>query len=125
MEEAHQTAPFPIVMPKVLPSGARLLKCLVEPEYPPQWVGITWAIDPGHSYTLGLRQGPAVARDAERFRGDEIVEEDLRLLIEESGPESHRSRTLLMQLGDACFELYSDLPRDTLVAVARSLKQSA
>lgn len=125
LEEARRAASFPVVLPRLLPEGARVIGCTVGPEDPPQWVGLRWAIDPGHVYTLALRQGPAVADEAERSRGEEIVEEGVRLLLEEFGPEEHRSRTLLVQIDAAWFEVHSDLPRDTIVAVARSLKDRA
>jgi hypothetical protein len=125
LEEARREAPFPLVLPKLLPEAARLLRCLVEPADPPQWVGLWWAIDPGHRHTLGLRQGPAVEREAERFRGEEIVEQDMRLLIEELGPGAHRAHTVFVCAGGTWFEIHSDLPREITLAVARSLKEPA
>ena len=122
LQEARQVAAFRIVVPRLLPDSARLLKCLLDPTEPPEWVGLSWAIDPGHRYTLHLRQGPAVAREAERFRGEEIIEQGLRLIVEEA--ESQRPlRRLFAATQAGWFEIDSDLPIDTVVAIALSLEE--
>jgi hypothetical protein len=121
LEEARRATSFPVFVPKLLPEGARLLRCLVDPTEPPEWMGLSWAIDPGHRYTLHLRQGPAVARDAERFRGEEIIEHGVRLVIE--GAESQRPLRRLFAETDAGWcEIDSDLPIDSVVAIALSLE---
>lgn len=122
LEEAREATPFRVVVPEVLPEGARLLKCLVDPTEPPGWVGLSWAIDPGHRYTLRLRQGPAVARDAERFQGQEVVEQGVRLLVDEAATQ-RPLRTLFAETDAGWYEIDSDLPLDTVVAIARSLKE--
>jgi hypothetical protein len=122
LEEARQAAPFRVVLPEILPEGARLLKCLVDRTQPPGWVGLSWAIDPGHRYTLRLRQGPAVKRDAERFRGEESVEQGVRLLVEDAATQRHL-HTLFAETGVGWYEIDSDLPLDTVMAIARSLKE--
>jgi hypothetical protein len=122
LEEARQAAPFRVVLPEMLPEGARLLKCLVDPTEPSGWVGLSWAIDPGHRYTLRLRQGPAVSRAGERFRGEEIVEQGVRLLIDDAATQRHL-RTLFAETEVGWYEIDSDLPLDTVIAIARSLKE--
>lgn len=122
LEEARRAVPFQVVTPRLLPGGARLLKCFVDPAEQPEWVGLSWAIDPGNRYTLHLRQGPAVARDAERFRGEEVIERGLRLVVEEA--ESQRPlRRLFAETHAGWCELDSDLPLDTVVAIALSLEE--
>jgi outer membrane lipoprotein-sorting protein len=121
LEQSQRTAPFRLAIPRVLPDGARLVRCLVDPAEPPEWVGLSWAIDPGHSYTLHLRQGPAVAREAERFRREEITEQGMRLVAEEAEPERRLRRLFARAHGGWC-EIDSDLPIETLVAIAVSLE---
>jgi hypothetical protein len=124
LEEARRTVRFPILLPRLLPDGARLLKCLVDPAEPPKWVGLSWAIDPGHRYTLHLRWGPAVAGEAERIRGDEIIKQDVRLVVE--GTESERPlRRLFAETGAGWCEIGSDLPIDTVVVIALSLEEQS
>src|SRR5206468_1340743 len=47
LEEARTIVDFPVVLPASLPKGARLLRCVVDPAVPPEWVGLSWALDPG------------------------------------------------------------------------------
>jgi hypothetical protein len=123
LEEARRAANFPLFLPRLLPDGARLLRCVVEPMEPPRWVGLSWAIDPGHRYTLHLRQGPAVASEGERFGGEEIIERGRRLIVE--APESRRrTRALFAEIHARWCEIESDLPFDTVVAIALSLEES-
>ena len=122
LEEARRAVPFEVAMPSMLPEGARLLKCFVDPADQPEWVGWSWAIDPGHRYTLHLRQGPAVTREVERFRGEEISVQGLWLAVEEA--ESQRPvRRLFTETHAGWCEIVSDLPLDTVVAIARSLEK--
>jgi hypothetical protein len=123
LEDARAATSFAVVLPRLLPEGARLLRCLVDPTDPPEWVGLSWAIDPGHRYTLHLRQGLAVVKEAERFRGEEIIEQGLRLVVEQ--PESQRPvRRLFAETNAGWCELDSDLPMDIVVAIALSLEPS-
>jgi hypothetical protein len=120
LEEARRAAGFSIVIPRVLPDGARLVRCVVDRAAPPEWVGLSWAIDPGHLYTLHLRQGPAVTSEAERFRGEEIVEQGVRLVAEPTEPQ-RALRRMFAETQTGWCEIDSDLPLDTVAAIARSL----
>lgn len=121
LEQARRRAPFPVPVPEVLPEGARLLKCLVDPAEPTEWVGLVWAIDPGYRYRLNVRLGPAVARDAERFRGQEFIEHGLRLIVEQAEPQdSHR---LFAETRAGWCEIDSDLPMEAVVTIALSIEE--
>jgi hypothetical protein len=85
----------------------------------PGWVGLSWAIDPGHRYVLHVRQGPEVAREAAGARGREVVRGDARLVVEEE--EGVRWRRLLVERAGGWFEVETDLPIEVAVAVAASL----
>lgn len=128
LEEGRRAVPFPVLLPGWLPDGARLLRCLVDPADPPAWIGLSWAIDPGFQFTLHLRQGPAVAADAARAqrsdRAQTIVQEGVRLLVDESGAEHYRSWRVLLERRGAWVEVDSDLALPTLIRVARSLGEA-
>jgi hypothetical protein len=124
LEEARQAAPFLVLVPRSLPDGARLTRCLADPTEPPGWVGLSWAIDPGHRYTLHLRQGPAVASEAELLRNEEIIGQGPRLMVEEPGSQRPLRRLFVETHAGWC-EIDSDLPTDTVVAIARSLEDQA
>jgi hypothetical protein len=125
LEEVRGAVGFPILLPASLPQGARLLRCLVDPTDPPEWVGLSWAIDPGHRFALHIRQGPAVAREATRIRGRETVREGARLLVEEGGNEPFRSHRVLVERHGAWVEVDSDLPLDTIIGIALSVGQES
>jgi hypothetical protein len=119
LEEARRRAGFPVVLPASLPEGARFLRCLVDPAEPPGWVGLSWAIDPGHRYVLHVRQGPEVAREAAGARGREVVRGGARLVVERA--EGVRWRRLLVERAGRWFEVETDLPIEVAIAVAASL----
>jgi hypothetical protein len=121
LEEVRRAVGFPVLLPRALPEGARLLRCLVDPEDPPEWVGLSWAIDPGFRFFLHLRQGPALAREATRFRGREVVRGGARLLVEPAGEESIRSHRVLVERRGTWVEVDADLPLDTVIQIALSV----
>jgi hypothetical protein len=77
---------------------------------------------PAIDFTLHLRRGPAVASEAEHIRGEEIIEQGVRLVVEEA--ESERPlRRLFAETRAGWSEIDSDLPIDTVVAIALSLEE--
>ena len=122
LEEARRRAGFPVVLPAWLPEGARFLRCRVDPTDPPGWVGLSWAIDPGHRYVLHLRQGPEVAQEAAGARGRELVRGDARIVLEEEGV---RWRRLLVERGGRWYEVETDVPTEVAIAVAASLGEAS
>jgi hypothetical protein len=123
LEEARQSVGFPVLLPSSLPLGSRLLRCLVDPGDPPEWVGLTWAIDPGHRFALHIRQGPAVAKEATRFRGQEIAREGARILVEEVGEKPVLSHQVFVERLGAWVEVDSDLPKDVVIDIGASVKE--
>jgi hypothetical protein len=115
--EAVSTADLPISLPELLPEGARLLRAHMDGATPPEWVGWSWAVDPGCRYMLHLRQGPAVAREAARWRGEAVVRDGAKLHVDSTGT----SHDILVERAGHWSELHSDLPLDLLVAVALSI----
>jgi hypothetical protein len=110
------------LVPRVLPEGARLLRCLVDPEEPPEWVGLLWAIDPGATFTLRLRQGPVVATEADRFRDKEITEQGVRFRVEGAAGEHALLRMFAETNGD-WYEVDSDLSLETIATIVNSLEE--
>jgi hypothetical protein len=123
VEQARAEVPFPIRLPRRLPQGSRLLRCRVDPGHPPEWVGLSWAVDPGHQYALHLRQGPAVDKEAARSRRPETIRDGLRLLVEEAGSPG-LFRTVLAKRGDAWVEIDSTLPLEVLIGLALSIEEA-
>jgi hypothetical protein len=123
MEEA-MGAPFAVRYPIRLPEGARLVKCLMDETQRPQWVGFSWAIDPGYLHHLGLRQGPAVGDDADRTHVEEIMEGTLRIKLVRTPMGPSQLNDILVGVDDAWTEIHSDLPMETLLQIARSLART-
>lgn len=123
LEEARGAVDFPVLLPASLPQGARLLRCLVDPTDPPRWVGLSWAIDPGHRFALHVRQGPALAEEARQFRGREIVRQETRILVEDLGDEHVRPHRALVARRGNWLEVDSDLPLDTVIEIAFSMPE--
>lgn len=120
-EDARRRVDFPLVLPTSLPPSARLVRCLVDSADPPEWLGLSWAIDPGYRSALHMRQGPGVEREASRIRGHEIVRQGARILVEELGDEPHRSHRVLLERRGAWVEVHSDLPLDTVIDIGLSV----
>jgi hypothetical protein len=118
--EAQRAVTFPVRIPHWLPDGARLIKCLIDSEDPPNWVGLMWAIDPGFRHSVFLRQGPGVADDAAEPRGSEFEREGVRFVVEERA--GVRRIEVLAEVNDRWCEIASDLPLDTIVAIALSMR---
>lgn len=122
LEEARRAVGFPVLLPGALPAGARFARCLLDSKEPPEWVGVSWAIDPGYQAALHLRQGPAVAREAAGVRAREIVGAGTRLLVEETGADPPLVRRVLAQHGGRWIEVDgTNLTLDAIVAVAVSV----
>jgi hypothetical protein len=122
LDEARALLRFPVLLPRLLPEGARLLRCLVDSEEPPQWVGLVWAIDPGATYTFRLRQGPAVAREAERFQGEEVTEQGVRFSVEGAASE-HALLRMFANTGRDWYEVDSDLPLEMIATILLSMQE--
>lgn len=123
LEEARQSVGFPVLLPASLPDGSRFLRCLVDAGDPPEWVGLIWAVDPGHRFVLQIRQGPAVAREAAGIRGPEIVREGARILVEELGAEPLQIHRVFVERLGTWVGVDSDLPRDVVIEIAASVKE--
>jgi hypothetical protein len=83
-------------------------------------VGLSWAVDPGHLFSLHLRQGPAVDRDAARSPWPQTVVEGLH--VSSPGDDAEDVvRHLFVDMDGGWCEIDSDLPLPTILNVARSL----
>jgi hypothetical protein len=123
MEDA-MGAPFAVSYPRWLPEGARLIKCMMDETQPPQWVGFSWAIDPGYLHHLHIRQGPALSDDAQQTGGEEILEGNLRIRVVRTEMGPSQLNDILVAVDDDWIEIHSDLPVETLLQVARSLART-
>jgi hypothetical protein len=63
-----------------------------------------------------------VRRAAERFHGEEVVEQGVRLLIDDAATQ-RPLRTVFAETDAGWYEIDSDLPVDSVMAIARSLME--
>ncbi|CAN5246741.1 hypothetical protein BH20ACT24_BH20ACT24_04370 [soil metagenome] len=121
LEEARATMPFPILLPTVLPDGARLTRCLISPEIPPVWVGLSWVIDPGIRYFLHLRQGPDVESAPASPDWREVSQGEVTVRVREARGAGFRSVSAVIDRNGTLAQIDSDLPAETVIEVAVSL----
>lgn len=74
VDELRSGAPFPLLLPTVLPAGARLLTCSIDGAEHPVWTTLTYVVDPGAYLVVTIRQGPALDPDAATFAQVEVVD---------------------------------------------------
>ncbi len=120
LEEARVSVPFPFLLPAVLPEGARLTRCLIAPEVPPGWVGLSWVIDPGLRYFLHLRQGPDVASPAPSPEWQEVSRSGVTVRVRETRKAGFRAVSAVVDRHGILAEIDSDLPVETVIEVAVS-----
>ena len=118
-------APFPVLFPRWLPDGARLVKCMMDRAQPPEWVAFSWAIDPGYLHHLDIRQGPAIGEDALRTYEEEFTDGRLKVKVAGRGPGRPQSNAILVGVDEVWAEIYSDLPMEDLMRIARSLEAAS
>lgn len=121
LEEALRLAPFPVVLPTLLPEGARLSRCTLVGDGDQRRLTLFFVVDPGPRYSLLLKQGPTLEPpvpsaeegwEATRVGGTEfwIREWQGRRLVQ-----------LVVYRDDGAVFMQSDLPRDAIVAMVLSL----
>jgi len=125
LEEAATAVSFPVLLPALLPEGARLLRCLVDGDDPPGWMGMSWTIDPGHRYSLHVRQGPDVAREAGSGDWETLEQEGQTIRLRRHSMESSRTFEVLLERDGSWAHIDSDLPLDLVLGVALSLRPSS
>jgi hypothetical protein len=121
LKEALAVVGFPVLLPRFLPEGARLTRCLVAPADPPGWIGLSWTFDPGGRYRLSIRQGPEVAERAHQSIGRIVTRNGVEFHVEEYSGAGFRSENVDFELGGVWFEISSDLPLGTTLDVALSI----
>lgn len=118
--EALAVVGFPVRLPRSLPKGARLTRCLVSPNDPPGWIGHSWTFDPGGRYRLSIRQGPDLAERAGQ-RGERIVTRAaVEFHVEEYRGSGFRTDNVAFELDGTWFEISSNLPLETILDIALS-----
>jgi hypothetical protein len=120
-EEAPVIVGFPVRLPRFLPDGARLTRCLVPPNDPPGWIGYTWTFDPGGRYRLSIRQGPDLAERAGQHSGRIITRDGVEFHVEEYQGSGFRTEDVAFELDGTWFEISSDLPLETILDIALSI----
>lgn len=119
MEEARALTAYPVLLPALLPEGARLFDCAVDPDDPPRWVELSWTIEPGNRFHVRVEQGPGLA--AEPPQGELSTGDGGSMWIQQHGDGAFRSSTVRIDRDGAIAEVSSDLPVAEVVRIARSL----
>lgn len=116
LEEARRTVSFAVKMPRALPAGARLVRCLLDPGEPARWVGVSWTTAPGDHFYIHLRQGPAVEAETTRPVWRVIQRDGDEFKIE----QPNGNVTVLAEREGSWFELSSNLPVASVIEILRS-----
>jgi len=124
LDEARALVPFRVLLPTVVPEGARLGTCTVAGEDPPAWVSLHYVVDPGRRYSFSIEQGKhGLVPEGDLPPGTErLVVEGLEVTLVEHAGESFRTFQLWLRSHDVPVFITSDLPRDILLPVALSLE---
>lgn len=125
IEKALAIVGFPVRVPRSLPEGARLTRCLVAPNDPPGWIGLSWTFDPGGRYRLSIRQGPDVAEQAHRSGGRIVTRDAIAFHVEEYRGLGFRTENVVVELEGAWFEISSDLPLEWILDIAMSIREGS
>jgi hypothetical protein len=123
LEEATALAPFPVLLPTVLPEGTRLLACWLDPDDPPGWLGLSYVVDPGARNAIHIHEGPSVVAQSDRVDSwEEAVVDGVETRIQERRGEGFHAVELFLHKEGIPVMVHSDLARDAVVAVALSLR---
>lgn len=121
LEEALAIVGFPVRFPSFFPEGARLTRCLVAPDDPPGWVGLSWTFDPGGRSRLYIRQGPDVDENVRQPAGTIVERDGVEFHVEEHRGSGFRTEIVSVELAGAWFEISSDLPLETVLRIGISI----
>ena len=124
LSEASTIVDFTILVPgPVMPEGSHLVRCTLPGEDPADGLHLLYIVDPGAVSHIEVSQGPRVAAEELSAWPDwqSVSRDGERLLTREDDGESwHRAMALVERHGTAAV-VRSDLPLETVIAIAASL----
>lgn len=127
LSEASSIVAFTILLPgSTLPEGSRLVRCTIPGENPPDGLHLVYVVDPGALHTIEVSQGPRVAAEEATAWPDwrTVTRDGVELQVREDESETwHRAMALIESRGTTAV-VSSDLPLDTVMAIARSLESA-
>ncbi len=123
LDEASTVVSFRVLVPTALPDGARLVRCTVPSEGPPDGLHMVYVVDPGALHSIEVSQGPRVAEERTAWTDwRSVPRDDDELRVREDVGESwYRAMVLLARHGTTAV-VSSDLPLETVMGLARSLE---
>lgn len=124
LSEASSLVRFTILLPRWLPTGARLVRCLVPGEEPPDGLHLGYVVDPGALHTIEISQGPRVTAEEPTAWPDwrTTTRDGVDLQVREDLSESwHRAMVVLERYGTGAL-VSSDLPLRSVIRIAFSLE---
>jgi hypothetical protein len=120
--EAVESAGFPLALPRLLPAGARLLRCVqIFADVGPSMV-LEYLVDPGGIHSLTIQQGPGLAETVSEPGWRPLRHEGIPLRVRELGPGAVPPREVLAETAAGHALVRSDLPVEIVAAVAVSLE---
>jgi hypothetical protein len=124
LDEASAAVSFRVLVPRALPNGSRLVRCLVPGEGPPDGLHIVYVVDPGALHTIEISQGPRVAEEERTAWSDwrTVMRDGDELLVREDVGESWYRAMVLLERHETTTVVSSDLPLETVIDLARSLE---
>ncbi len=124
LADASSLMEFTVLVPGALPEGSRLVRCTVPGEGRPEGLHLVYVVDPGALHTIEVSQGPRVAAEERTAWTDwrTVARDGVELQVREDTSETwYRAMALLERHGTAAV-VSSDLPLETVIAIARSLE---
>jgi hypothetical protein len=125
LSEASTIVDFTILVPgAVMPKGSHLVRCTLPGEDPADGLHLLYVVDPGAVCHIEVSQGPRVAAEERSAWPDwqSVTRDGERLLTREDDGESwHRAMVLVERHGTVAV-VTSDLPLETVIAIAGSLE---
>jgi hypothetical protein len=125
LSEASMLATFTILVPgSSLPEGSHLVRCTLPGEDPPDGLHLVYVVDPGAIHHIEISQGPRVAAEEPTAWTDwrTITRDGQELRVREDESESWYRAMVLLERAGTTAVVSSDLPLETVIAIARSLE---
>lgn len=125
LSAASSLVPFTVLFPgSSLPEGSRLVRCTIPGEDPPDGLHLLYVVDPGALHTIGISQGPRVAAEERTAWADwrTVTRDGAEIWVREDETDTWYRAMALLERGGTAVVASSDLPLETVIAIARSLE---
>lgn len=120
-EGLHATA-FPALAPTLLPEGSSLRSCLVASDR--SWISFSYGVAPGERYYVNVWQEPCTQAllDSENAAGERVVSHGVDVVVRRSFSLLGEKVSASVRLGEASASVESNLPAESVVPIAATLR---